>query len=128
MCGPGLAFILVAAVTFRPAGGTLPLILLAVRLSPPTLVLLLIVYYRWRRERRIVGLLTVVFWSCSPWSSPLNVCATEGIISFPSFHTILALLALPDRRPRRRPHHRPCLPRGQGIFQAGSQSHWKDEG
>jgi membrane-associated phospholipid phosphatase len=63
MSGLALAFILVSAVAFPLAGGRLPLVPLALRAAIPVLLLLGILFYRWRRERRIVGLLTIVFWS-----------------------------------------------------------------
>jgi membrane-associated phospholipid phosphatase len=51
---------------------------LAVRWLPPGLFLLLLFYYRWRRERRIQGLLTIVLWSfvfSVLYSAPMYIAA-----------------------------------------------------
>jgi hypothetical protein len=58
-----VAFILTTAATIYPAGVTMPLVPLALRAVPPLLLFLGILFYRWRRERRIVNVLTIVFWS-----------------------------------------------------------------
>lgn len=63
LSGLALGFVLVSTVGFRVAGGTMLPGPLALRAVLPTLFLGAIAFYQWRRERRIVGLLTIVFWS-----------------------------------------------------------------
>src|SRR5262249_54736252 len=63
LSGLALVFVLVSVIGLRLAGWRMSLAALAVRAVPPALFLLGIVFYRWRRERRIVSLLGVVFWS-----------------------------------------------------------------
>jgi membrane-associated phospholipid phosphatase len=51
---------------------------LAVRCIPPAFFLALLYYYRWRRERRIEGLLTIVLWSfvfSVLYSAPMYIAA-----------------------------------------------------
>jgi membrane-associated phospholipid phosphatase len=63
LSGLTIAFILIAAVGLPLAGGTMLPASLALCAAPSLLLLFGIGFYRWRRERRIVRILAVVFWS-----------------------------------------------------------------
>ncbi|HEY7422901.1 MAG TPA: phosphatase PAP2 family protein [Gemmataceae bacterium] len=75
LSGLALVFILIAAAGFPLAGGTIPSASIVLRAAPSILLLLGIVFYSWRRERRIVVILAVVFWSL-----------TFGVLYLPSMY------------------------------------------
>jgi hypothetical protein len=61
--GLTLFLILASAVGFSLSGGAVRPVPLFLRAVPPVLMLAGIVFYRWRKERRLQSLLTFVFWS-----------------------------------------------------------------